>query len=72
MGVTGAGAQLLGVAEPLGLHAQRLVLPRLGVERLDPLEADAQGVGLAGPLGGGAAQVRQLGLGLGEAAWTSR
>ena len=67
-GVGGAGAvaQLLGVAEPRRLHAQHLVLPRPGVERLDPFEADPQGLGLSRSLGRGGAQVGELGLGLAQ------
>ncbi len=60
---TRTGAQLLGVAEPLGLRPQRVVLRRLGLDRLDALETDAQALGLTGALRRGAAQVSELGLG---------
>ena len=56
------------MAEPLGLHAQRRVLPGLGVDRLDPLQPDTQGLGLPGPLGRGGPQGAELRLGVGELA----
>ncbi len=52
-GVVGHGgrlAELLGVAEPLGLRAEREVLPRRRGDRLDLVEPVAQQVGLLRPL----------------------
>ena len=46
----GRGAQGVGVAEPGLLGRQRGVLTRLRRDRLDLLEAEAEQVGLPGPL----------------------
>ena len=73
-GVGGAGAvaQPLGVAEPLRLARSTVVLARPGVDRLDPLQADAQRVGLSRPLGRGGAQVGSSASASLSSAWTTR
>ncbi len=60
------GAEGVGVAQAGLLGREPGVLPRLGRDRLDLLEAEAQQVGLLGPLAGAGHDLLQLGGGAGE------
>ncbi len=62
-GLPGGAAELLGVAEPFDLGAQRVVLPRLGVGLLEPLQRLGEDGAAALPLG---EQGVELGEALGE------
>src|SRR5690606_8081983 len=68
VGTPGGLAQLLDVAEALGLGAQGVVLPGLGVEALQQLQPGAQPGGLTGTLVGAGLPLLQPGAGVGEPA----
>ena len=66
-GLLGRGAEGVGEPEPGLLPRQRLVLARLGADRLDLGEPEPQLVGLPGPVPGRRDHLGELGLGRGEA-----
>ncbi len=66
-GLLGRGAEGVGEAEPGLLPRQRVVLARLGSDRLDLGEPEPQLVGLPGPVAGRGDHLGELGLGGGEA-----